>query len=232
MIVLDAEGEAFIRENAFDIAVPVHVEQMNGETKIFAYPSVASLCEQYEEKYGADLFADEALDFLRAGCSAFRLSLGYSEEKHPKNWGYNFICEENMPATEISCERIRRAGKYKNLTTFDIEACLAYERVIYAVVKEGQIVSVAVTCEAPPKERGFVEIGTETAVGYRKNGYAQAAVRALSAHLCERGYRVLYKCHHENLASTAVAHGAGFSEVGRFFYYVLRKDEPCHLTAE
>lgn len=224
MIIMDTEGEAFVRENAFDIAVPIHVEENNGEAKIFAYPAVARLCEEYEKRFTAELFSDAALDFLREGCKDFCNTLGYKEEKHPKNWGYNFICEYNSPDADIVCERIRRDGKYKNLTTFDIAACLAYERVIYAVVKDGQIVSVAVTCEAPCKEYDLVEIGTETAVGYRGNGYAKAAVRALSAHLCAKGYRVLYKCHHENLASTAVARGAGFAQVGRFFYYVLRKD--------
>ncbi|MBQ5390063.1 MAG: GNAT family N-acetyltransferase [Clostridia bacterium] len=224
MIILDTEGEEFVRENSFDIAIPIHVEQNHGETKIFAYPTVSALGEEYEKRFSENLFSDTALDFLREGCKPFCRELGYSEEKHPKNWGYNFICAHNAPCPDIPCERIRRDGKYKNLTTFDIGSCLAYERVIFAVVKEGQIVSVAVTCEAPGKEHDLVEIGTETAVGYRGNGYAQATVRALSAFLCEKGYRVLYKCHHENLASTAVARGADFEEVGRFFYYVLRKD--------
>lgn len=224
MIILDTEGEAFVRENAFDIAVPIHVEQNSGETKIFAYPAVAQLCEEYEKRFSADPFSDAALDCLREGCKSFCSELGYKEEKHPKNWGYNFICIQNAPDADIVCERIRRDGKYKNLTTFDIASCLAYERVICAVVEEGQIVSVAVTCEAPSKEHDLVEIGTETAVGYRGRGYAKAAVKALTAFLCAKGYRVLYKCHHENLASVAVARGAGFEEVGRFFYYVLRKD--------
>lgn len=223
MIILDYEGEELVRETAFDIAVPVHVEQFHGETKIFAYPSVAPMCEEYEKRFGNDLFSENALDFLRDGCIEFRNTYGYKEEKHPKNWGYNFLCAENTPDADISCERIRRDGKYKNLTTFDIGQCLAYERVIFAVVKDGQIVSVAVTGEAPQKGAEWVEIGTETAVGYRGNGYSKAAVRALSAFLIQKGYRVLYKCHHENLVSAAVARGAGFDEVGKFYYYVLRK---------
>lgn len=224
MIILDTEGEEFVLETGFDIAVPIHIEQFCGETKIFAYPCVETLCKEYESRFENDLFSDAALDFLRDGCKDFCKKNGYSEEKHPKNWGYNFLCSENTPLPDIPCERIRRDGKYKNLTTFDIAECLAYERVIFAMVKEGQIVSVAVTSEAPQKGAEWVEIGTETAVGYRGKGYAKAAVRALSAFLVQKGYRVLYKCHHENLASTAVARGAGFDEVGRFYYYVLRKD--------
>ena len=38
MIILDSEGEDFIKETHFDVAVPIHVEVFEGETKIFAYP--------------------------------------------------------------------------------------------------------------------------------------------------------------------------------------------------
>ena len=115
MIILDTEGENFIRENLFDIAVPIHVEVMNGETKIFAYPFAKDLCEKYQNRFADDLFSDEALDFLRDGCEQFRNELGYAEEKHPKNWGYNFICKENSEDEDIKAERIRRDKKYKNL---------------------------------------------------------------------------------------------------------------------
>ena len=71
MIIIDTEGEAFVRENAFDIAVPIHVEQNSGETKIFSYPTVAQLCEEYEKRFAEDLFSDKALDFLREGCKTF-----------------------------------------------------------------------------------------------------------------------------------------------------------------
>lgn len=223
MIILDREGEEFIRENLFDIAVPVHVEVFKGETKIFAYPFAENLCKEYEEKFTDDLFSDDALDFLRRGCENFRQELGYAEEKYPKNWGYNFICSDNVADANIKCERIRRDGKYKNLTTFNIAECLAYERVIYAVVNEGQIVSVAVSSESLSNAKDLIEIGTETAVGYRKNGYSTAAVKALSEFLISKGFKVLYKCHHRNEGSAAVAQKAGFDEAGKFFYYVLRK---------
>ena len=223
MIILDTDGEAFIRESGFDLAIPIHVEQNGTETKIFAYPFAKELCAEYETRFADDLFSEKALDFLRHGCADFCRELGYHEEKHPKNWGYNFLARDITGNPEIPCERIRR-DKYPNLTTFDICECLAYDRVIFAVVKEGKIVSVAVTCEAVGNDGEPVEIGTETAVGYRKNGYSTAAVRALTAYLCERGHPVLYKCHHENRASAAVAARGGFDKVGKFYYYGLRKD--------
>lgn len=223
MLIIDKDGEEFIRESHFDIAVPVHVELFEGEVKIFAYPFARQLCEEYEQRFKNDLFSDDALEFIREGCKDFCEELGYVEEKFPKNWGYNYICAENTADAEFECERIRRNGKYKNLTTFNIAECLAHERVIYAVVKEGQIVSVAVSSESLSNAECIIEIGTETAVEHRNKGYAVAAVRALSEFLCNKGYKVLYKCHHKNVASSAVAKKAGFDEVGKFFYYVLRK---------
>ena len=223
MIIIDNEGEEFIKETHFDVAVPIHVEVFNGEVKIFTYPFAKELCEEYEKHFSDNLFSDEALDFLRDGCRDYCLEYGYKEEKYPKNWGYNFLATENIASEEIKCERIRRNGKYKNLTTFDIAQCLAHERVIYAVVKEGQIVSVAVSSDSISNADGMIEIGTETAVDYRRNGYSVAAVKALSEFLCSKGVKVLYKCHQSNEASYSVAKRAGFSEVGKFFYYVLRK---------
>ena len=164
MVIIDKDGEEFIRESRFDIAVPIHVELFGGDVKIFAYPFAKKLCEEYEERFKDDWFSDEALDFLREGCKDFCDELGYKEEKFPKNWGYNFLCDQNTADENIQCERIRRDGKYKNLTTFNIAECLAYERVIYGVVKEGQIVSVAVTSESVRQANEIIEIGTDTMI--------------------------------------------------------------------
>ena len=224
MIIVDFEGEELVRETQFDIAVPVHIEEFEGDVKIFSYPSLENTCKALENEFSDDLFSENALDFVRNGCAGFRGELGYKEEKYPKNWGYNFICDNAVDCEENFAERIRRDGKYRNLTTFNIRDCLAYERVIFAIVKEGQIVSVAVTCESLQKGADWVEIGTETAVGYRGKGYSTMAVKALSAFLIQKGYRVLYKCHHMNEASCAVAKSAGFKQVGRFYYYVLKKE--------
>lgn len=223
MIIIDSDGEEFVRETSFDLAVPIHIELFEGETKIFTYPSLEKVSKTLEEEY-SDLFSADAINHVRNGCLNFRKELGYVEDKHPDNWGFNFICDNITLEEGNSAERIRRDGKYKNLTTFNIRECLANERVIFAIVKEGQIVSVAVTTEALQKNADFMEIGVETAVGYRGNGYAAEVTRAISDFLIKKGYRVLYKCHHRNVASTAVARSAGFVEVGKFYYYVLRKE--------
>lgn len=225
-IIPDIDGEELVRETNFDIAVPVHVETFGGETKVFAYPSVLSLCETYAARFAADLYSDAALAYLADGCAAFCTSLGYTKDKHSAVVGYNFLPQGEPTCDFAFCKRIRRDGKYENLTTFDLSACLAAERVIFAVVDNDLIVSVAVTCEAltPENEGGMIEISTETAPCYRGDGYATACVSALSAYLLSRGYRALYKCRRENEISARVAIGAGFVKQGDFAYFVYRKN--------
>lgn len=228
-IILDADGEDLVRDAHFDIAVPVHVETFHGETKIFAYPSVKSLCEDYAAAFANDLYGDAAIRYLQDGCAAFCSPLGYAPDRYCAVVGYNFLAPSGLTAEEDFCKRIRRAGKYENLTTFDLSACLAAERVIFAVVRDGAIVSLAVTCEAPTfgafGEGGDrIEISVETAPDYRGHGYATACVRALAAFLAANGHGTLYKCRKENVASARVARGAGLVQTGNFAYFVYRKN--------
>ena len=225
-IIPDIDGEELVRETNFDIAVPVHVETFGGETKDFAYPSVLSLCETYAARFAADLYSDAALAYLADGCAAFCTSLGYTKDKHSAVVGYNFLPQGEPTCDFAFCKRIRRDGKYENLTTFDLSACLAAERVIFAAISEEKIVSVAVACETLTAENvgNSIEISTETAPDFRGKGYATACVAALSAHLLSRGYRALYKCRRENTASARVARAAGFEKTGDFAYFVYRKN--------
>ena len=225
-IIPDIDGEELVRETNFDIAVPVHVETFGGETKVFAYPSVLSLCETYAARFAADLYSDAALAYLADGCAAFCTSLGYTKDKHSAVVGYNFLPQGEPTCDFAFCKRIRRDGKYENLTTFDLSACLAAERVIFPPISEEKIVSVAVACETLTAENvgNSIEISTETAPDFRGKGYATACVAALSAHLLSRGYRALYKCRRENTASARVARAAGFEKTGDFAYFVYRKN--------
>lgn len=225
-IIPDIDGEELVRETNFDIAVPVHVETFGGETKVFAYPSVLSLCETYAARFAADLYSDAALAYLADGCAAFCTSLGYTKDKHSAVVGYNFLPQGEPTCDFAFCKRIRRDGKYENLTTFDLSACLAAERVIFAAISEEKIVSVAVACETLTAENvgNSIEISTETAPDFRGKCYATACVAALSAHLLSRGYRALYKCRRENTASARVARAAGFEKTGDFAYFVYRKN--------
>lgn len=225
-IIPDIDGEELVRETNFDIAVPVHVETFGGETKVFVYPSVLSLCETYAARFAADLYSDAALAYLADGCAAFCTSLGYTKDKHSAVVGYNFLPQGEPTCDFAFCKRIRRDGKYENLTTFDLSACLAAERVIFAAISEEKIVSVAVACETLTAENvgNSIEISTETAPDFRGKGYATACVAALSAHLLSRGYRALYKCRRENTASARVARAAGFEKTGDFAYFVYRKN--------
>lgn len=227
MIILNKEEEAWILETHFDAAIPIHVEDFCGKVQVFAFPSVEKCVERYLAEYKDDLFSDAALDALRRGCRDFCRANGYHEDKYPKNWGYNLILEElpqKFEPRDAICKRLLSARSVENQTTFDLKATLDSGRVVFAVMAEGKVVSLAVTATSLAEAEKWVEISVETAPAYRGRGYAKAAIGALSAFLVEKGHTVLFKCHHGNLASRSAALACGFSDAGKFYYYVLRKD--------
>ena len=227
MIVLNADEEEWILNTHFDAAIPIHVEDFCGSVKVFAFPSVEKCVREYLDCHRNDLFSDAALDALRAGCRDFCKTNGYHEEKYPKNWGYNLILESPPHLTEPNgavCKRLLSPRALKNLTTFNLKETLDSGRVVFAVIVDEQVVSVAVTAEALSEADQWMEISIESAPAYRNKGYAKLAVGALSSFLIKNGHAVLFKCHHTNLASRQVALDCGFTDAGKFYYYVLRKD--------
>lgn len=89
------------------------------------------------------------------------------------------------------------------------------EGVVYGAVCEGQVVSVAYAHQVGVLGDVVADVGVETAPGYRRRGYAQAAVSALVRHFTERGGESRYSCSPNNLASIATARSVGFVPYGK-----------------
>jgi GNAT superfamily N-acetyltransferase len=87
--------------------------------------------------------------------------------------------------------------------------------VVYGVVCEGRVVSVAFAHRAGVLEDVVADVGVETAPRYRRRGFAQAAVSALAAHFTERGGESRYSCNPDNVASIATARSVGFVRYGK-----------------
>jgi RimJ/RimL family protein N-acetyltransferase len=77
------------------------------------------------------------------------------------------------------------------------------------------VVSVAFAHRAGILEDRVADIGVETAAGYRRRGYAQAAVAALVGHFTQRGGEARYGCSPSNQASMAIAQSVGFVPYGK-----------------
>ncbi len=162
---------------------------------------------------------------------------GYEDEKKFRHrWYYNYVLKRHGEINDsvILQETVKLTknvlrGK-KNRTTFDLKRYIAEEITTFVTVSNGEIVSVAaenMACSGDfdndPECRGVTEIGVETAVGYRKHGYASSCTAALAGALLDEGIYVTYETDCDNIASKMTAERVGFRQYGKCYYYVMRK---------
>lgn len=219
--ISDAEDEAFVIENEWDVAIPVSFTVIDGICEMHTYPSVEKAVRAVYETYKDDLFSDAALSALWDAVEPFFAENGYAHDRFRDRWGYVFRGTASSDATArlLTCE-----DEDKNLTTYDIEMTLLDGRGAFGVEADGKIVSLAVTHAPTDCGVNILEVGVETAKDYRGRGYAQASLRALSAALAEKGIMTEYRCQRYNTASYRVAKSAGLSLCGKYYYYVGRKE--------
>lgn len=96
--------------------------------------------------------------------------------------------------------------------------------VVYGVVSDGKVVSVASSHRTGVMEGLVADTGIKTAQGYRQRGYAKTAVSALAVHFTRAGGEARYGCSPGNLASIATARSVGFVPYGTSL--VLSTPEP------
>ena len=83
----------------------------------------------------------------------------------------------------------------------------------------GTFVDGELACAAsmyPWGETSLADLGVITLPRFRGSGLGRATVRAMSAAALERGYEPQYRCQLDNLASVALARGAGFRRFGEW----------------
>lgn len=222
MIVLDAEGEAFVFENNWDIAVPVSIELPDGgEPRVEVFPCIEKKVREYESRFREDLLADAALHWLWSALAPDAAAWGYRDDRFRGNWGYVYRYRDRqtlLPQVRL----LYRCSSPENATTFDLDYCLHEGHAAAVICEEGRAVSAALT-HTPPEAGDICEIGVETVPGYRGKGYASACAAALAEFLRGQGCDAEYRFQHRNAASRRVAEKAGFARAGRFYSYVLRR---------
>jgi hypothetical protein len=87
--------------------------------------------------------------------------------------------------------------------------------IVYGVLVEGLVASLAHAHRTGIMEDQVADLGVETAVGYRRRGYAKTVVSAVVGHLTGCGGEAIYKCSPDNQASAATARSVGFVPYGR-----------------
>lgn len=226
-LILDAEEEAFVFENEWDTVIPVSFTYTPEEgTVLSAFPQVEAVAQAFLADYGDDPTADEALAFLFEQLAPFMKKWGYSDDRFRDRWGHilraDAACRPSVPQAQPVL--LTASDEEGNETTYDLEATCEAECLSYGIKENGRVVSLAVTHEPPAECDGVIEVGVETIPAFRGKGYATSCLAALTADLLARGLTVEYRCQRYNAASLHVAQGAGFRLVGRYYYYVGRKN--------
>ena len=216
---LDEDGEEFVFENEWDIAIPVDLLLDGNRLRITCFPCVESLVRGWFDRYGKDVFSDTALRSLTASLIPEMRKRQYVPEPKRHRWGY-LLRQTKAVVTQLSCvKRLLPEDEVRNLTGYDIEASLEEGCIGFGAEEDGKIVAVAMTHAAPD---ATAEIGVETVKAYRGKGYASACLTALSSCLKSEGCMPEYRCFFDNAASLRTAEKAGYTPEGKYYYFVLR----------
>lgn len=240
MIDLDSGGEEFVFENDWDTAVPITVRKRDGaDVYIEVFPTYEREAREFEARFADDPFSRDALSFLWERIGVPMEARGYRDEKKFRHrWYHTLVIKRAdeidksviLPSTKRLSKRAIR-GK-NNRTTFDLERYIEEEINAFVTVEGDDIVSIAaenMSCSGDFDDDidcgGTTEIGVETAVEYRRRGFAASNAAALALYLIANdGVYVTYETDCDNEASLAAARRAGFVEYGKCYYYVMRKE--------
>ena len=221
---ISTEDDSDMLDGSSPAVVPFYMkeEMEDGESVLFVevYESALSIAEDFCEKYKGAYFTDEALLYIYEKICGHMDTLGYYPERGAvKRYYHSFEKREYTPELDGV-----RADSVFLFDTEDIPSALTFdlselkERGLFAfvTVKDGRAVSIATVNEHSEDAR-MLEITTETAPAYRKNGYALSNVRALTAYLIDNGYSVAYCTSRYNRGSVRIAKKCGFTPSGRFY---------------
>ncbi len=239
MIKLDSGGEEFVFENEWDTAVPITVRQKDGcEPVIEVFPSYESEAEELLRRFSDDLFSPLALDFIYESIGKKMRPCGYEEDangkfRHRLYFTYAIKSRDEinkdaiLPTTlPLSKKNIRFK---KNRTTFDLPLYIDEKMTAFVTVSGREVVSIAAenrsfSDDFADEGIDVIEIGTETHIDHRKNGYAASNCAALADKLMsENDCIITYETANDNISSQKCAEKAGFVRYGRCYYYIMRR---------
>lgn len=223
--VITTEDDSDMTDGSSPAVVPFYMKEelTDGEfvLDVEVYEGARKIAEEFLEKYKGAYFKDEALLYIYERISAYMEALGYYPESGAiKRYYTSFEMREKSPLLcgvrddSIFIDELDEG--IKSSLTFDISELREKGLFAFVTVKDGRAVSIATVNEHSEDAR-MLEITTETAPAYRKNGYALSNVRALAAYLIDNGYSVAYCTSRYNRGSIKIAKKCGFTPAGRFY---------------
>lgn len=214
----DQEFESFVLSGASDIAVPLEVfRDAAGNVTITSYRFCLDVAKEFEMLFEKDPFAPEAVHFLREHLTPLVSKFGFVLDRKASELIYEW--ERSEPYEDLSAERAvlltaTPEEGFSSLLSFTPDPDPANPlSFCAAVIEDGRVVSCAQINDLPTDD-GFPEVNAETALPYRRMGYAASSVRVLADALIKRGMTVRYACRSKNKGSAGTAAAAGFVRHG------------------
>ncbi len=225
-LCIDAEEEAFVLQNEWDIAIPFSfTDTAENGLSVSAFPLAEDIARAWLSRFEQAPLSDEAFAFLFAKLPPLMQEKGYFDTRHRNRYGHilravpgEWTAPSDMPAQAVLLTAADESG---NRTTYDLAATADAGCFAYGVKEGGEVLSLAVTHDPLPEEDEpkILEVGVETVPAARRRGLAVASLVALTMDLTARGITVEYRHFRDNRGSGATARRAGFCRVGSYYYY-------------
>jgi len=226
-----AEDKAFEDEvisTGYHIALPFelfyYVEDKT--TDILAYSFFIEQSKEFEEKFGADPFTDEAKKFLYDKLTPIMTELEYditdaAEIVHLEYRADSADLSKVLP----ECELIDTLDgeKWDNIPLGEFEMDIDDPCDRMTVIRvDGKVVCFAGLNDICDDD-GLYELTVECEEEYRRRGYAASCVAKLTDHLLKLGEQVKYICYEDNIASQKTAEAAGLKLYSKCLPFVCMK---------
>jgi len=232
----DMEFEKSIFDEHYHIAVPFVVTQYeDGRVELLVYSFCGNIAEEFETRFAASPFSDDAKMFL---CEKLT-PIMHEMEYEPSDLCENIHLVYKMTdSAEINPDCFKgRAKRLDELTekmmknseteiyAFEIDPDNEMDRIFAVFGKEKEIVAFAAINDVSADE-DFYELNVECVEEYRRQGYAGECVAELAKYLLDRGASVEYICEERNVPSVKTAEKVGFRLARKEMHFVCyRIDE-------
>ena len=217
MIELENEKEIF--EAGYVGIVPFLMEENEDGLYIEAYSGLEDLAVQFELRFENEYFEKAALEWLDVNIRDYLEEHGYyREDRGVYRWYHSFVLDDidALNTSLIRPDTVHLTKKTPSQTLIKANEHLELSMPVFATLDKGEVISIA-TLNPHSEGQMCLEITAETAVSYRRHGYAASNAAALSKYLLENGYSVAYCCSRYNKTSAKIAKKIGFKENGRFY---------------
>ncbi|MCD7776522.1 MAG: hypothetical protein LUH54_04025 [Firmicutes bacterium] len=238
VINLDREAQKCVLNGELDIAIPFSMRAKlpcgRDELKIDVFPMYEKNAHVFLERFGDDIFSKDAICFIRENFGNEIKRLGFSEDEE-ETLTPNDLFMINSPwdvRKDVIFSNTYRLSdidisKYRNMTTYELQAYATLGVDAFVSVSDGCIVSIAALNPDDSTDFGdfdcrVSEIGCETCEAYRCRGYAASNIAALAMMTLQtKGGVVTYETHTDNIPAARAAEQAGFVRYGSSYYYLL-----------